>query len=191
MVAMAKKQREEADVDMGDDDVLEMWLSMEEEEEEKSPTTAGDQLTELLDATATALALGEEESCPAGAGKVRFIEDPYTSPSIFQTTPSSYVTINGNEESCGSSFSDWDSSVMASVDTSGAIFGFGSLSGSDNMGVSLEQTELDLELEQWLSGKFEAERDGAWGSGEEGLEWENDDSLAIFFADIFSEQSLA
>ena len=40
MVAMAKKQREEADVDMGDDDVLEMWLSIEEEE--KSRTTVGD-----------------------------------------------------------------------------------------------------------------------------------------------------
>ena len=32
MVAMAKKQREEADVDMGDEDVLEMWLSIKEEE---------------------------------------------------------------------------------------------------------------------------------------------------------------
>lgn len=47
--------------------------------------------------------------------KVKFIDDPYTSPVIFQSS-SAYVTINGNEESCGSSFSDLDSSVMASVD---------------------------------------------------------------------------
>ncbi|XP_059637053.1 uncharacterized protein LOC132279138 [Cornus florida] len=45
--------------------------------------------------------------------KVRFVDYPYSSPLIFQ---SSYVTINGNEESCGSSFSDSESSVMASVD---------------------------------------------------------------------------
>ncbi|KAL3532615.1 hypothetical protein ACH5RR_006136 [Cinchona calisaya] len=46
--------------------------------------------------------------------KVKFIEDPYTSPVIVQSS-SAYVTINGNEEMCGSSFSDSDSSVMASV----------------------------------------------------------------------------
>ena len=32
---------------------------------------------------------------------------------------SSFVTINGNEESCGPSFSDSGSSVMASIDTGG------------------------------------------------------------------------
>ncbi|KAL7095960.1 hypothetical protein ACP275_10G055300 [Erythranthe tilingii] len=51
--------------------------------------------------------------------KVRFIDDPYSSLMIFQSS-SAYVTINGNEESCGSSFSDSDSSVMASVDVGGA-----------------------------------------------------------------------
>ncbi|PIN17267.1 hypothetical protein CDL12_10069 [Handroanthus impetiginosus] len=51
--------------------------------------------------------------------KVRFIKDPYSSPVIFQSS-SAYVTINGNEESCGSSFSDSDSSVMASIDLGGA-----------------------------------------------------------------------
>ncbi|KAL0014963.1 hypothetical protein SO802_002032 [Lithocarpus litseifolius] len=50
--------------------------------------------------------------------KVRFIDDMYSA-------PFSYVTINGNEESCGSSFSDLDSSVMASVDTRGLV-GIGS-----------------------------------------------------------------
>lgn len=47
--------------------------------------------------------------------KVRFIDNPYISPVIVQSS-SAYVTINGNEESCGSSFSDSESSVMASVD---------------------------------------------------------------------------
>lgn len=51
--------------------------------------------------------------------KVRFIEDPYSSLVIFQSS-SAYVTINGNEESCGSSFSDSDSSLMASIDVGGA-----------------------------------------------------------------------
>ncbi|KAL6221002.1 hypothetical protein ACLB2K_008754 [Fragaria x ananassa] len=47
-----------------------------------------------------------------------FAENPSRSPRVFQTMSTSYVTINGNEESCGSSFSDADSSVMASVDMS-------------------------------------------------------------------------
>ncbi|XP_050219235.1 uncharacterized protein LOC126669731 [Mercurialis annua] len=54
--------------------------------------------------------------------KVKFIENPYsTTPfNVFQSS-SSYVTINGNEETCGSSFSDWESSVMASVDVGGFV----------------------------------------------------------------------
>lgn len=56
--------------------------------------------------------LEEEIASPT---KMRFINDPYSSPSTFQ--PSfPFVTINGNEESCGSSFSDFDCSVMASID---------------------------------------------------------------------------
>ncbi|XP_054820169.1 uncharacterized protein LOC129319200 [Prosopis cineraria] len=51
-------------------------------------------------------------------GGVRFIDDPYSSLLVFQSS-SSYITINGNEESCGSSFSDSGTSVMASVDTNG------------------------------------------------------------------------
>ncbi|KAK4342486.1 hypothetical protein RND71_038302 [Anisodus tanguticus] len=47
--------------------------------------------------------------------RVRFIEDPYTPPMIVQCS-SDYITINGNEESCGSSFSDLESSAMASID---------------------------------------------------------------------------
>lgn len=50
---------------------------------------------------------------------VMFIDNPYSASVVFQSS-SAYVTINGNEESCGSSFSDSDSSVMASVDLGGA-----------------------------------------------------------------------
>ncbi|XP_061361680.1 uncharacterized protein LOC133305468 [Gastrolobium bilobum] len=49
---------------------------------------------------------------------VTFIDNPYSSLLVFQSS-SSYITINGNEESCGSSFSDSGTSVMASVDMSG------------------------------------------------------------------------
>ncbi|PQQ16972.1 uncharacterized protein Pyn_02824 [Prunus yedoensis var. nudiflora] len=42
-------------------------------------------------------------SCTTGA-KVRFINDPYS--------PSSYFTVNGNEESCGSSFSELESTWL-------------------------------------------------------------------------------
>ncbi|GAB4853794.1 hypothetical protein Ancab_017988 [Ancistrocladus abbreviatus] len=64
--------------------------------------------------------------------KVKFISYPYSAPLIYETSSTSYmITINGNEESCGSSFSDSDSSIMASVDMGGfsivnpqSIFGF-------------------------------------------------------------------
>ncbi|KAJ7955888.1 Protein SON like [Quillaja saponaria] len=46
--------------------------------------------------------------------KVRFIENPYSS----QLSSSAYITINHNEESCGSSLSVCDSSMMASIYTS-------------------------------------------------------------------------
>ncbi|KAK2412467.1 hypothetical protein QL285_047657 [Trifolium repens] len=51
---------------------------------------------------------------------VTFINDPYSSLLVFQSS-SSYVTINGNEESCGSSFSDFGTSLMASVDVSSSF----------------------------------------------------------------------
>ncbi|GJY68419.1 hypothetical protein Tco_0471401 [Tanacetum coccineum] len=47
--------------------------------------------------------------------KVKIINDyPYWLPLKFQTS-SAYVTINGNEELCGSSFSDSDTSYMAGI----------------------------------------------------------------------------
>lgn len=154
---------------VADEDIM-AWLSLDEEDEEDDRL-----ILELLEA---------EKSCAAeAANKVRFSEDPYhrSSPaSVFQTTPSSYVTINGNEESCGSSFSDWDSSVMASVDMAGFE------AGSELFGIGFGAVG----------------RSGAWGANAEegcGGEWDdelgldlNDDSLAGFLGEIVSsEQSLA
>lgn len=45
---------------------------------------------------------------------VRFIQDPYSSLLVVQSS-SSYITINGNEETCGSSFSDCGTSLMATL----------------------------------------------------------------------------
>nr|GFA36051.1 hypothetical protein [Tanacetum cinerariifolium] len=53
--------------------------------------------------------------------QVKIVNDyPYWLPLKFQTS-SAYVTINGNEELCGSSFSDSDTSYMAGI--SGAWIG--------------------------------------------------------------------
>ncbi|KAI9112461.1 hypothetical protein K1719_016384 [Acacia pycnantha] len=87
------------------DDVF-AWLLMDDD-------GSGGELLNLLDE------VKDEVVEPASTvGRVRFIEDPYSSLLVFQSS-SSYITINGNEESCGSSFSDSCTSVMASVDTNG------------------------------------------------------------------------
>lgn len=62
--------------------------------------------------------------------RVRFIDDPYSPPVIFKS--SAYVTINGNEESCGSSFSDQESSVMANIDMGGVTGAVGGWARKDN-----------------------------------------------------------
>ncbi|KAI3524731.1 hypothetical protein L1887_03394 [Cichorium endivia] len=57
--------------------------------------------------------------------KVKIIDDPCWHPVIFQTA-ASYITINGNEELCGSSFSDSDTSYMAGIAGGcGLVFGDG------------------------------------------------------------------
>nr|GMD55792.1 Protein SON like [Ipomoea batatas] len=61
---------------------------------------------------------------------VKFIHDPYSPTVIFKS--SAYVTINGNEESCGSSFSDQESSVMASIDMGGVTGAFEGWARKDN-----------------------------------------------------------
>ncbi|KAJ0491271.1 hypothetical protein HanPI659440_Chr12g0444451 [Helianthus annuus] len=57
------------------------------------------------------LEASSENTCPM---KVKIIDDPTWHPLTFQTA-ASYITINGNEELCGSSFSDSDTSYMAGI----------------------------------------------------------------------------
>ncbi|XP_022880463.1 uncharacterized protein LOC111397697 [Olea europaea var. sylvestris] len=83
-----------------DDREMTSWLMLDED--------SAMELSKLLDSW----------DAPPPPVKVRFIENPYSSTVIFQSS-SAYVTINGNEETCGSSFSDSDSSVMASIDLGG------------------------------------------------------------------------
>ncbi|KAJ8750847.1 hypothetical protein K2173_016028 [Erythroxylum novogranatense] len=63
--------------------------------------------------------LGASSSEMASTTRVKFIDNPYSYLSLTFQSSSSCITINGNEESCGSSFSGSDSSVMASVDMVG------------------------------------------------------------------------
>ena len=140
-----------------DDDIM-AWLSIDED-------SAGE-LMELLEPETTSPMI-----------KMKFIDNPYVSTLIFQSS-ASYVTINGNEESCGSSFSDSDASIMASIDmgsvrvhsVSGCGWEFPAGSGG---GWGLDETAL-----------------GRNGDGFDG--WDcfdlDDDSLAMFLGeDLFLE----
>ncbi|XP_038890889.1 uncharacterized protein LOC120080324 [Benincasa hispida] len=133
-----------------DDDIL-AWISVEEE-------TVGE-LMMLLDDV--------EKSRPMEE-KVKFIDDPYSSAVIFQSS-SSYVTINGNEESCGSSFSESDSSMMASVDMNGA---------------RIKLMEIDSEtVEKWkLWSEDRLKEEEETSAVLDGFCWDEDD-LARFIGD--------
>lgn len=143
-----KRQKKDYDSESNDrlGEDLSDWLLVDDDKMSE--------LMKLLDA---------EISSPSTT-KVRFIENPYTSSFVYGTTSSSYVTINGNEESCGSSFSDCESSVMASVDTCG--FGKGSL---EMLGIGFS-----------ACGSVYGGNEGMDGS--DGLEWvdDGDDELARF-----------
>lgn len=98
--------------------------------------------------------------------KVKFIDNPYTSPPVIVQSSTAYVTINGNEESCGSSFSDSESSVMASVDRCCCV------AATKSAAVAEECSS---------SGEF---GDGAWGSEATGF-WEgNGDGEGVFVKEI-------
>lgn len=88
-----------------DDGDLFAWLTMDDQTVRE--------LSKLLD----------DEFMTSPPFKVKFACDPFCSPEIFQSS-ASYITINGNnDESCGSSFSESDSSLMASVDLGCCRFG--------------------------------------------------------------------
>ncbi|GLU10049.1 hypothetical protein SLE2022_268770 [Rubroshorea leprosula] len=130
---------------------------------------------ECTDATSTSLASW-------ATTRVRFIDNPYSSQLIFQS--SSYITINGNEETCGSSFSDSESSVMVSVDMGGILNPNESvLRGIEGLGVWFTGREKGLlrssetEARGWLMGGGEGMEMGI--DGRDGFDrnwgWEWDD----------------
>ncbi|XVF88756.1 hypothetical protein PTKIN_Ptkin19aG0077100 [Pterospermum kingtungense] len=148
-----------------DDDFM-SWLSMEGCETDDSMS----ELLKLLDDSAEAATSASSSTCSpttSYGARVRFSDNPYSSALVFQLS-SSYITINGNEESCGSSFSESESSVMASVDMGGVL--------SRNVGNGLEGIRewlLDMEGDAW--GKSEEEGRECmmmdWEWGEEYLAW--------------------
>ncbi|OWM66117.1 hypothetical protein CDL15_Pgr015544 [Punica granatum] len=86
---------------------------------------------------------------PAVAGKVSFSDDPWS-----PAQQPSYITINtGNEESCGSSFSDAPS-VMASFDASGIA---GGAWGRQLTGDDEEKSAACYDMVEW---GFLADDDG-------------------------------
>ncbi|TYI22183.1 hypothetical protein ES332_A06G086600v1 [Gossypium tomentosum] len=133
-----KRQRDAGAAELSDE--VMGWLSVEGSE--------ADSMSELLklldDSVETTMSASLYTYSPASYGmRVRFSDNPYSSALIFQSS-SSYITINGNEESCGSSFSESESSVMASVDMGGIV----------------RSKVKGLEgIREWL----EAEEGGAWG----------------------------
>ncbi|XVF35020.1 hypothetical protein REPUB_Repub18cG0109100 [Reevesia pubescens] len=144
----ALKRKREAGQEELNDDVM-GWLSMEG----TSETDSMSELLKLLEDSAdapTSASSSTTSSSPKSYGmRVRFSDNPYSSALIFQSS-SSYITINGNEESCGSSFSESESSVMASVDMGGILStnvkGWSGLEG----------------IREWL----EAEEGGEWVKSE-------------------------
>lgn len=125
--------KEQAAADQEREDMM-AWLTLDDE--------TVTELSDLLDSSGP----GTEQPFNF---KVKFIDDPYSSPVIFQSS-SAYVTINGNEESCGSSFSDLDSSVMASVDM-GSVRGLvRKFSGVLNVGGGGSGAEDEEGARGWL-----------------------------------------
>ncbi|KAG7538245.1 hypothetical protein ISN44_As13g020400 [Arabidopsis suecica] len=149
----------------------EMWKKEDETAAKEVPTTktivAGeddeytpDEIMKLVESSSPTMTTTDIEGTNftgEGGFRVRFIDDPYAVPVVVQSS-SGYITINVNEESCGPSFSDSDSSVMASVDASG-LFG--------------------------CCFEYGGEKGGAWSTNEvraSEYEW-NDDMLARFLGE--------
>ncbi|KAK8503121.1 hypothetical protein V6N13_025879 [Hibiscus sabdariffa] len=131
-------------------------------------TESMSELLKLLDDSAEAtVSASSYTSSPTSYGtRVRFSDNPYSPALVFQSS-SSHITINGNEESCGSSFSVSGSSVMASVDMGGIW------SANVKVGNGLEGIREWLEAEEEGGACEEEARgwvvDSEWGWDEEQL----------------------
>ncbi|KAF5726061.1 hypothetical protein HS088_TW23G00801 [Tripterygium wilfordii] len=155
------KKESEGDGEVGED--IMAWLPIDDE--------TASELLKLLDA--------DSETCGAAATtRVRFIDNPYSRPLIFQYS-TSYVTINGNEESCGSSFSYSESSMMASVDARGINISRHLLSGEGKavgLGSGVEDNGSAWEWNEAEARGWEAVE------GCDGIDWD-DDMLARFLGE--------
>ncbi|KAF5748477.1 hypothetical protein HS088_TW04G00431 [Tripterygium wilfordii] len=154
------EKESESNGEVGED--IMAWLSIDDE--------TASELLKLLDADS-------ETSGAAGTTRVRFIDNPYSRPLIFQSS-TSYVTINGNEESCGSSFSYSESSMMASVDARGINLSRHLLSGEGKaVGIGSQVEDIGGEWE-WN------EEARGWEAVEDCVEidWD-DDMLARFLGE--------
>ncbi|KAF5743054.1 hypothetical protein HS088_TW09G01116 [Tripterygium wilfordii] len=153
--------KSESNGEVGEDIIS--WLSIDDE--------TASELLKLLDPNS--------ETCGAAATtRVRFIYNPYSRPLIFQSS-SSYVTINSNEESCGSSFSHSESSMMASVDARGINISRHLLSDEGKavrLGSQVEDIGGGLEWNEEEARGWEAVE------GYDGIDW-NDDMLARFLGE--------
>ncbi|XP_039036551.1 uncharacterized protein LOC120173441 [Hibiscus syriacus] len=157
-----KRRREGETVEFNDD-----VLACLSTDGEGCKTDAMSELLKLLDESVEYTSSSSSTTCSTASYgvKVRFSENPYSSALVFQSS-SSYVTINGNEESCGSSFSDSESSVMASVDMRGIV------NWNVNVVNCLE------EIRGWL----DKEDGGAWSTSEGETRWEwDEEKLARFW----------
>ncbi|GAV77685.1 hypothetical protein CFOL_v3_21156 [Cephalotus follicularis] len=160
------------DVDGGNfgEEIL-AWLSVDDE-------TVGE-LMKLLETTTSTAANNHQTPTTTAATRVKFINDPYSSLLISHSS-SSYITINGNEETCGSSFSDSESSLMASVDMGGIVkFVNGGLS-SGGWDPNQSAASGGVLVEESGAG-FDSGMDGCDGSDWD-FDWD-DDTLAAFLGD--------
>lgn len=150
-VDVKRTRREEEEEEREEDGIL-AWLSADDQE-------TVSQLMELLDKS-------DDTNTTTNTAKVRFIDDPYSASLIYDvSSSSSYVTINGNEESCGSSFSDSDSSVMASVDM-GGIVRIGNGSGRQLMLGACASNNSFGDRTSFSLGLKQVEHGGAWGKSD-------------------------
>ncbi|WOH11268.1 hypothetical protein DCAR_0830749 [Daucus carota subsp. sativus] len=107
--------------------------------------------------------------------KLKISSTPFSSPKIFQAS-ASYITINSNgDESCGSSFSDANSSVMASVDLGCLCFDSGK-SGIMEHGGARDKVVVARESV--------SEGDGQMDGRKSGFDFD-DDMLASFLGEDF------
>ncbi|KAL1805249.1 hypothetical protein ACET3Z_028317 [Daucus carota] len=140
-----------------DDEDLMAWLNMDDD--------TAIELSKLLDT----------EFVAPPPFKVKFSCTPFSSPEIFQAS-ASYIIINSNSgESCGSSFSDADSSVMASIDLGCLCFNMGRSGVVEHSG-TCDKVRAAREIV--------SEGDGHMEGGECGFDFD-DDMLASFLGEDF------